>query len=421
MRPDNSARVRAIVVIAIVAAVVLAIAGGVAWFVFKTQVNGKMHFDEPELTTVLSQSQSGEDLAASGDAEPSNATYVLVEGSFHDPMREDDGPHMLCLVRVDPDNRSVAFFFLPHNIEMVMSDDNYHVLSYAKLLGGDAELVTQVENLTKLEVSHLVRLDADGLVTLVDAIGGIEVDLEQEADDPDTGSIYIPAGKRVLDGQQTLALVRCDNYHTPLETRAAVQSQVMKAILAKFTDGSFFSRASSVDAAAGCVQTTLSFDEAWGMVGALRPIDEAQMYTAIVPGATTIDPDGIHYSISRSSFDSMLQAMDEGRNPDEAATVSGLTPSLVKINVKNGAGLAGGAASLAQLLESYGYQVPETGNADNYVYDETLVVYKDELMRPTADDILSIVGNGRVIEAGAYYDFETDIMVIIGKDWTPKE
>ena len=47
----------------------------------------------------------------------------------------------------------------------------------------------------------MVLLDDAGFVDIVDTMGGVTVDLAQEADDPDTCSIYIPAGVQHLDGQ----------------------------------------------------------------------------------------------------------------------------------------------------------------------------------------------------------------------------
>ncbi|MBQ9069658.1 MAG: LCP family protein [Eggerthellaceae bacterium] len=401
---------RVVLLVVAAIAVVLAAAAGVFWLVYKGQIGAKLYLDDPSLSEVLTVSQ---------DEDSDGSYYVLVAGEFNDPAREYDGPHLLTLTRVDPQRRQLTFISLPSNIEMVMSDDSYHVLSYARVLGGNAELVTQVENLAKVEIAHFVQLDANGFVALIDALGGLDIDLEQEADDPDTGPIYLPRGPQTLDGQQALTLVRCDNYATPLATRAKVQGQVMEAIVREMLAKSRVDLTRSLDAVAENIQTDMSFDDVWSLVDAYGQGSQMTVYSSIVPGQLTIDPDGVYYSIYRSAFDSMIEAVGEGRNPDEASAISGLTPSLVKVSVKNGAGVPGGASQLAETLTAMGYQVPETGNADNYVYDETLVVYKDELMRPTADDILAAVGNGRVIDAGSFYQFDTDILVVIGKDWKP--
>ena len=401
-------RVRSIITVVLIALVLLTVALGVAWFVFKLQIDSKMNLHDPAVAEVLSAPEDEND-----------PYYILLAGTFDDPMREHDGPHMLTLVRVDKENRTFALVNLPYNIEMTMSDDEYHILSYAQILGGDAELVTQVENLCGVELSHLIEVDDKSFVNIVDALGGIDIDLAHEMDDPDTGSIYIPAGQQHLNGEETLALVRCDNYTTPLETRSRVQAQVMEALMQKLLSKTRVGELAALDKLAGSIDTTMSFDDVWSIVRALGNGNDVTVYSSIVPGVISVDPDGTFFSVQRASFDSMMEAVRDGRNPDEAATISGLTPDLVRINVKNGAGITGGAAQVAEKLDSYGYKVPEKGNADNYVYDETLVVYKSNLYKPTAEEVLSILGNGRTIEAGLFYEFDEDILVIIGKDWIP--
>ena len=392
----------------LVVVLVLGAASGVSWLAFKSQAGAKMHLEDAALSEVLSAPE-----------EEGAPYFVLVAGQLSDPSAQPDGPHLIMLARIDELAHTLTLLSIPSNIEMTLSDDNYHTLSFAEVLGGNAELVTQVENLCGVEISQVVKIDSEGFVQIVDALGGITVELEQEADDPDTGSIYLPAGVQTLDGQQALALVRCDNYVTPLETRAHVQAQVFETLLLRVLDNSAFGLAQSIDSLASHVQTTFGFDEVWDLARSFDGGRELVIYEGMVPGQVSIDPDGTFFSINRSALDSMVEAISEGRNPDEAATVSGLTPSLVDVSVKNGAGIVGGAAEVAGILEGVGYQVPETGNAENYVYDETLVVYKDDLMKPTAEDILSVLGNGRTVEAGLFYEFDTDILVIVGKDWVP--
>ena len=61
----------------------------------------------------------------------------------------------------------------------------------------------------------------------------------------------------------------------------------------------------------------------------------------------------------------------------------------------------------------------DTGNADAYVYDETLVVYSSPEDEAAAEDIIGILGSGRSVDADYYYSFDSDLLVIIGKDWKP--
>ena len=123
--------------------------------------------------------------------------------------------------------------------------------------------------------------------------------------------------------------------------------------------------------------------------------------------------------MNSTALASLMEALNEGRDPNEALTQATVIPSQVSVTVRNGAGIAGGAARVAEELQAYGYQIYDTGNADSYVYDETLVVYADPADEVAAEDIVGILGSGRSVDASYYYSFDSDVLVVIGKDWKP--
>ena len=86
------------------------------------------------------------------------------------------------------------------------------------------------------------------------------------------------------------------------------------------------------------------------------------------------------------------------------------------MTVRNGAGLHGVASAAQTSSSSAGFKVPETGNAQRFVYPQTLVIYKDNL--PAAEAVQqALVGTGRVVKGRGMYSFKTDVLVVVGKDW----
>jgi LCP family protein required for cell wall assembly len=66
-----------------------------------------------------------------------------------------------------------------------------------------------------LEVNHAALVRFDGFVALIDAIGGVDVDVPAAIEDPafpdgrgGTGVVVIPAGRQHLDGEQALRYAR---------------------------------------------------------------------------------------------------------------------------------------------------------------------------------------------------------------------
>lgn len=100
-------------------------------------------------------------------------------------------------------------------------------------------------------------------------------------------------------------------------------------------------------------------------------------------------------------------------------TVTGSTkrvaPGSVSVTVLNGAGREGVAAQAARILRRAGYPVKAVGNANQFVYDKTLVVYDGK--RSNAESVVRDLRLGRIVASRGMYAFDTDVLVIVGSDW----
>ena len=50
---------------------------------------------------------------------------------------------------------------------------------------------------------------------------------------------------------------------------------------------------------------------------------------------------------------------------------------------------------------------------------ETLVIYNASDTEPAAQTVLNAMGVGRLVQNSGSYTFNTDVLVILGKDWKP--
>lgn len=77
----------------------------------------------------------------------------------------------------------------------------------AYAVGGPGCTQRTVEQLTDIRIDHFVVVDFAGFRHMVDALGGVEVCVPEEVDDP-VGNIYLPAGTYEATGRQALDYVR---------------------------------------------------------------------------------------------------------------------------------------------------------------------------------------------------------------------
>jgi polyisoprenyl-teichoic acid--peptidoglycan teichoic acid transferase len=110
----------------------------------------------------------------------SDPTTLLVIGTDggRAPGRGDaNRSDSLLLVRVDPDTHRLAYLSIPRDLRVEIPGYGTSKINAANQIGGPALTIATVKALTGLPVDHVVVLDFDGFKELIDAMGGIDVDV----------------------------------------------------------------------------------------------------------------------------------------------------------------------------------------------------------------------------------------------------
>ena len=200
----------AIGVLAIVAVLLLAVAIYSLWFT--SQLNNALDRTAvtPELTQVLEQ------------ANPENGPfYVLVLGSdsregsgtseAEDESGDNERSDVMMLVRVDLSKRLITLVSIPRDTPYRLDDGSLVKINELYNMGGAAASIKAVSELTGLPISHYVEVRFSDLQQIVDALGGVTVDVPMDLEYMDalTGEwVVVPAGRQTLDGQQAQIFAR---------------------------------------------------------------------------------------------------------------------------------------------------------------------------------------------------------------------
>jgi LCP family protein required for cell wall assembly len=129
------------------------------------------------------------------------------------------------VAQIAPDRRSATVVSIPRDTLVAIPDRRTDRIATAYAVGGPSLLIRTVENLTDLRVDHFAVIDFAGFRSMVDAVGGIDVDL----DSPPSG---LGHGLSHLDGVQALSYVR-DHAGFERGDRARRQQNALRAILAE--------------------------------------------------------------------------------------------------------------------------------------------------------------------------------------------
>jgi len=107
-------------------------------------------------------------------------------------------------------------------------------LNAAYAFGGPALLTSTVEKATNLRIDHYIEIGFGGFASVVDAVGGVEMCLDEPMKDPKAG-IDLPAGCQELGGADALGYVRTRATPRADYDRVIHQRQFMGALMDKVT------------------------------------------------------------------------------------------------------------------------------------------------------------------------------------------
>lgn len=383
---------------------IIAIAFGLGTCVYRSSLSSSMALDDASVSDAL---------VAAEDGAPA---YTLLVG-LSDVGTSKEAASYLAVLRVDEQNNTAALLNIPNNIQASYgsSEEEGTRLRDASRLVSEGELVTKVSSLIGQDINHYVRATDEDFASLVDSIGGITVNVEQYVDDPEAGTAVLDPGEQTLNGEQALVYVSAKNYTDGFEKRASVQNQLFQALVSTVEAKGGIDFLTSADNIAGKIKTDLSFDQLSAMA---QTFQNATFYASTVPGTQVDSGDKTYWSVDDASASQVYEEFKNGGDMDLSVDTSGVDKSKVSIVILNGAGTDGLSAQASEKLTKAGYTIKDTGNAESFVYDETLVIYRTDDDALAAQAIVNDLGVGRAVSAGVYYSLSTDIQVVVGKDWT---
>ena len=162
----------------------------------------------------------------------------------------------LIVVTFNPNTFTATMLSIPRDSYVPISCMNNvdNKITHAAGQGGTNCVIKTVQNFLDVKIDYYMKINFTGVVELVDAVGGIEVDVPNNICEQNSKrqfgehTVYIRQGHQTLDGEQALAYARnrkdnsqyCSKDWTQGErsdfVRAAHQQEVIQAILEKMKD-----------------------------------------------------------------------------------------------------------------------------------------------------------------------------------------
>ena len=335
-------------------------------------------------------------------------------------------------------NGSISILSVPRDTDVVYANGREDKIN-AAYGGYNANYAAAAHNSEKVIANFLgiptfdryVTLRIDATKDLIDAIGGIDVVPDETMNYDDSWGhlhIHFIGGKKYhMNGEQAVSYSRFRHDACSDPCRIRRQDQVIKLTIAKLKNdklNDLLHITSLLAVVRRNVYTDLSDQEMLSLAWAFQRIDLSKVDTQQVPflGDKQLSCCGdvlIADDVAKRALVKKMFLNNPVPNADPAV-VAKIDPARIHVDVRNGSGVKGQGARMAQQLRKIGFLVDEVGNADSFSYDAT-EIHVHSTATPLAGErvraALAIKTATVQPDATANPVPRSDVTVIVGRDY----
>lgn len=311
------------------------------------------------------------------------------------------------VVSIDPPTRSVVMISLPRDLWIPIPGFGEQRINVAHAVGGPELAMRTVTANFNIRIQHYARIDFRGFEQMVDALGGVFVDVEKPVKDDEYPTedygvmrLYISPGPQWMDGQTALQYARSRHSENDFG-RARRQQRVLMAVRERAVQANFIFKAwELVPLAQKTVTTDLGPLDLAKLAKLATQIDRDRVYNVVIDsnyvtpfttgdGASVLLP---NRAAIQGAINQALARTNALPTPTPVATTTPVATAVptasvpptatvqivpTRIEVLNGTPRQGLARSTADwLLQRGGVEITRVDSADRADYAETRLLYQ---------------------------------------------
>jgi polyisoprenyl-teichoic acid--peptidoglycan teichoic acid transferase len=358
------------------------------------------------------------------------------------PFRTDT----LMLLTLDPSTMQAGILSIPRDLWVPIPGYRDGRINTAHFLGdlydypggGVALAVETLEYNLGIPIDNYVRVNFHAFVTLVNQVGGVDVYVEEEINDPlypdhhyGYDPLYIEAGWHHFDGEMALKYARTRHGSSDFG-RAQRQQQVMMAVLDKVTSYSLLpdlarNAPSLYQTLQDSVVTDLALDQILALANLSVEVERERIRHGVIDQTATqpyVTADGAQVLIPlrdrmREIRDYVFETLPPPTVVAEATAVvlPTPTPEAATVAVLNGTTRGGLAGTTGDYLRDQGFSVMYVGNANRQDYASTRIVMNRNRPQTLGRLLNSLNLTSAAAVQGQEPESDYDLVIILGQDF----
>lgn len=335
---------------------------------------------------------------------------ILVLGEDNTGVKNGRGlSDTIILASIDFNANRVAAISIPRDTRVDLDGGGRNgKINAGYVSGGPAATCLLVSELTGVRPDYYVVTNIEGFKGTVDAVGGVEIDVDKNMRYSDRrGGLFInlKKGLQILDGDKAMQYVRFRHDTMGDITRIQRQQKFLKALASKAAEPANLPRLPGImDAVLKNVRTDMSPKDMLHLAKFASKLDLSAVEMATLPGVPDTIGGVSYWVVDRAETAQVVQDLFYPPN--------GRLPT---VEVLNGSGISGAAAKVAEMLREKGYSVKAVGNAETFDFVSCEIICHDDSEDGARE--LAAMLNSKTIKLQPDESAPADVTIIVGRDY----
>lgn len=326
----------------------------------------------------------------------------------------------IMVINYNPNDDKITAVSIPRDT-LIQNNGSNIKINAAYAVGGYSKIKSEIEGLLNIKINYIAKVDYNAFIDIVDAIGGVKMEIERNMIYDDEGQnlhINFKAGETVkLDGQKAQEFFRWrknndgSGFANGDLDRIQNQHKFISKVIDKCKSPLIIFRMPKIMSAIGNnVETNMSPFAIikYGIKFMTVDKDDISMTTAagtpkMINGQSFLvfDKNANKNIFSQTASSSGNVNKAEGNRTD------------IKVKILNATKINGLAAELKETMNNLGYTKVDTGNTE--LSDKSIILTNDKDMLKVIQSDIDIKKSGKKDDKDEYRDY--DVIIILGKNY----
>ncbi|MCK5476119.1 MAG: LCP family protein [Candidatus Pacebacteria bacterium] len=366
-----------------------------------------------------------------------NILFLGIGGKSHNGGGLTD---TIIILSIKPHENEAAILSIPRDLYVNIPKTNMNTKINAVKLYGDKRnndgislIRSVVKEISNLDIHYFVQLDFQGFIKIVDDLGGIDVYLENDINDPSYPNFtngydpfYISKGWQHLDGQTALKVARSRHSRMGDFDRIQRQQKIIKSIkqkiFEKYAEFDILTFSNILSSLSENMLTDIELKEIPKFYKITKEIKNHKITADVIDTKKYLNRTYVGMGYTLQAKDSSYNQIKDLSENIFDIEISEETVELIKkeganIEIRNGTGTLDLANKVAQDLEELEYKIINSTNIELPEFHGVQIYDNSKDQKPETLDFLKEKFNAVIIGVADTEDefSKADFVIVLGR------